>query len=210
MFKSIASIIIIFSITQFGCSSHNKRNSKKKYNPELAIKKNNVAYQLYQQYLFEEEKGKIFSALDSIDLAISLDSTNPSFYYNKSTFLISMDSLKLAADVLMELIKKDSSQVDAYMQRGFIYEKIGNPELAKKNYLEALDIYNKMLSEDIDNVNIMGNRAFIYMFIFSKEQALNEVEKLLKAYPENGYLSNIKKEIQDFTKESYIEYRFNF
>ena len=199
--RVFAFLFIVFCLISCENEQINTKNKS-----ELAIRKNDAAGRLFQRYiLLEEDRSLVKAALDSIDLAIHLDNQNPVFYYNKANFLSSIDSLEKAVGVLSELINLDSTQVEAMIIQGHLYRKMNKRNFAEESFLKALDNYNRKLVYETDNEVILGDRAFLYLFLYSKEEALSEIERLIKRYPDTEYFIDIKFDINNYDEKEFLE-----
>tara|TARA_Y100000768_G_scaffold367144_1_gene329961 strand:- start:757 stop:2136 length:1380 start_codon:yes stop_codon:yes gene_type:complete len=80
------------------------------------------------------------------------------------------------------VIKIDPSIVFAYYNLGLIYEKLNNPELAKKNYKSAIEIEPLFIYS-------YNNMGIIYQKAGQKEKAIKYFEKVVDIDPKNinGY-----------------------
>lgn len=75
----------------------------------------------------------IHEAIDSVNLAINLDSTNSVFYYNKVNYLTAIDSISQAIKVYDKLIKIDPTQAAALFERGTLLDASGKRNLLKNH-----------------------------------------------------------------------------
>jgi tetratricopeptide (TPR) repeat protein len=195
-------IIIIFVLLFSFCKP---KGDESKIHPKEAIKKNEASGRLFQKYLLLDEDEKlIHEAIDSVNLAINLDSTNSVFYYNKVNYLTAIDSISQAIKVYDKLIKIDPTQAAALFERGTLLDASGKKELAKESYLDALDQYNrKLLSNPKFKEDILVQRAILYLYLYGKEEAMLEIEKLIRSNPTNENYLFTKENILRFNSDSF-------
>lgn len=171
-------------------------------------KKNKILIEYYfsisQEYYNLE---KYDNAIDNCNIAISLDSTNASGFYNRGCIHKAAGNDSLAITDLSKAIALNTDYADAYYNRALIYEQLENHELALADYNRVIklnpsyiaDVYNnrgnvyfatelfekaiedykKGLILDPTNINIYKNRAETYARIGDIEKSINDYEKVL-------------------------------
>ncbi|MEN9443515.1 MAG: hypothetical protein RIS47_405, partial [Bacteroidota bacterium] len=77
-------------------------------------------------------------ALDAYDYCLAIDPDFSSALFNKANLLSDMDRESQAIECYKEFLEFDSKNDQAYLYLGHSYEKIGDFDLARTNYLESL------------------------------------------------------------------------
>jgi tetratricopeptide (TPR) repeat protein len=84
--------------------------------------------------------GDTTTALTYLDKSIRLDSTNPFPVQNKAVLLMMQKKMEEACKLLGGLIQHNPDFLDAYIQRGFLYENEKKHDLAVKDFKKALEL----------------------------------------------------------------------
>lgn len=71
----------------------------------------------------------------------------------------------------------------------------GNYELSKGNYLEAIGLYNKVLENDPNNVEVLVSDGYALAEIDRYDEASSLLDKALTIYPHNAYAILIKEDV---------------
>jgi tetratricopeptide (TPR) repeat protein len=97
--------------------------------------------------------GDTIDAAIYFDKAILLDPTNPSPRQNKAVMLSMQKKFNEAYQELEELIQLNPNHIEAYIQRGFLYEANDKIDLAILDFEKALKLNSKsnILPPDIIN-----------------------------------------------------------
>lgn len=124
---------------------------------------------------------KYQEALQLFDNAIVKDIRYISAYENKTRTLLRLGKIEAALKVTERILKIDSSLVEVISVRGFIYEKMGDHENARKCYNLAIDNYkNKIENLNEEDLFLIRNYTFILVFGKSKSMAIEELERFKK------------------------------
>jgi tetratricopeptide (TPR) repeat protein len=90
------------------------------------------------------EIGDTTNALRYLDKSIRLDSTNPFPVQNKAVLLSMQKRMDEACKLLGGLIQYNPDFIDAYIQRGFLYEYDKKHDLAVKDFKKALELNERV------------------------------------------------------------------
>ncbi len=113
-------------------------------------------------------------AIECTNIAIGLDTTDATGYYNRGSIYQSIGDDSLAIKDYTEAIRLNNNYADAYYNRGIIYEVVGECE-------KALEDYNKAIKEQPKNVaDIYNNRGNIYLSLKDTSKALSDYSRVLE------------------------------
>ncbi len=126
-----------------------------------------------------------------------------------------MNNIKEEIKEFTKLIKKYSDIEDLYIGRAILYTKIKQYKKAVEDYergckkylcydmmnickrnnliKEAEELYTKTINKDKNNIINYISRARFYMSIGEDEKALADCEIIIKLYPENDFILELKK-----------------
>lgn len=159
-------------------------NSKHK-NKQRAFSKEVIELNKQAILLINERNKKSYQeALTLLNKAILIDTNYYMAYSNKVMVLTKLGEYNKAIEVnkyLITTIKRDYPE--AIMNLGLLYDKIGEKHLARKYYNEAINKYSDRIATSEDVLD-MVNRAHLG-YILDKKEGLEEIDSLIKAYPEN-------------------------
>jgi len=176
------------------------------YNPDEAANFNKlIAKQIFDyNNTHPKDKRKLIEALKLVDKAIILDNKNTYSYINKATIYIKLERYKDAREALQKIIELKKDYPELYLYIGVLYEKQGDLNNANKNYEKALLIFNNQLDKDKKNIDIKFNILFSKIFICSKEEVLDELNKLSEQNIDTYKIKLMKQIIADFDKEEFL------
>jgi tetratricopeptide (TPR) repeat protein len=110
------------------------------FNSALNVKPNSKET-LYMLGMFYQENDKPDQALEIYKRMISLDSTNKLPYYNSGyVSLVYLKKFKEGAEYFSKAIKIDPKYIEAYFNRGYCLELMGDVAKARVDYEKALKI----------------------------------------------------------------------
>ena len=137
---------------------------------------------------------------------------NPKFriaYSNKAQYLNSMGKNKEAMAVIEEALKNIPDDPQLYFIEGVFYEKRGLSELAEKSFYQSISSYDKLITTNPDNFNLILNRAFVILFTENSESSLKELKKLQSKYEkesdEHRQVQQMIQAITNINKDDYIQ-----
>ena len=117
----------------------------------------------------------VFSLLIKSDI----NSTQGHLYTLSEPELEKMDiNFELELQRLNYIIAWDDQNADAYYNRGWVYEQIGDPENAEKDYTTAIDIDNS-------NEDAYFNRGHLYIRSGEYEKAIQDFSEVITLNPES-------------------------
>ncbi|MGL5729538.1 MAG: hypothetical protein ACRCX5_00265, partial [Bacteroidales bacterium] len=107
---------------------------------------NNQAVELYARYRLN--KDSLAKAFNLLDTAIALDRKYPMAYYNKLSWLASLDKWDDYGQCLDEAIKNLPDKPHLYINKALYLERCGNRAEARKVYDFALEFFEAKLKEN--------------------------------------------------------------
>lgn len=137
-------------------------------------KKNKLLIEAHYYLSNEYFKIKNYTkALEYTNLAINLDTTDASGYYNRGSLYQAIGKDSMAVIDYSQAIHLNENYADAYYNRGIIYETTGQ-------YEKALNDYNRAIKEHPKNLaDIYNNRGNIYLSLKDTNRALGDYSRVL-------------------------------
>lgn len=214
IFKTNNIILIAFAILSCGESRISDQENSIEYRlnaPDSLSRQQAVAYNdsavnlIMEVVPFEDSKNNVLynRALCFLDLAIDADSLYQLAYSNKVDVLRKLGRHKDAIKLLERLTEIFDEYAEAYASRGFLYEKIGKIDSASMMYSMALELYNKRIIEEPENINNRINLAFILLFTNSKKDALFEIQEVIEG-TNSQEAADFKLVIESFDRSEFI------
>jgi len=203
----ISQIVVIISVLVLLTSCNKKEHdvSEDKRVKE-AIKKNDAAVKLLQEYrVYSGDQKDLNNAMDSINMAIQLDSTYARAFWNKSLIFAEKKKFQEAIESLEMVRKLKSRNNNSILTQGFYYLKMGDTVKAKGKYQEALQHCNKYLTNNPNDLEMKRQRAFVYTFTHSQEKALAEINQIINNYPDDKIAQSVKHSIKNVNNDFIIE-----
>jgi tetratricopeptide (TPR) repeat protein len=199
-------LIIIYSLISFSCADKNKKEASIKLYNEAINYNNEIAKERFSKTTPVMDYAYLNKLLNE---AIKLDSSNYKAYtFKMATMNASRPKNKKFYKLLRFLdimSRKFPDKPDAIFWQGQIYDKIGKKTKADSIYNVLLKKYNQTLSKDSNNSVILTDRVKLYLFLYGKEKAIEELNRLIKIYPEDNYMLQLREEYRIFSKEDYLE-----
>lgn len=97
---------------------------------------------LYNKGMYFQNRGYVDSALAQYHKILRIDSSYTNAYYNQGYIHLVMTGVTDSAVFYFEKsIERDPANYNAYNNLGLSYEKLGNYDLARTNYLKAIELY---------------------------------------------------------------------
>ena len=168
--KKILSLFFFFILLLIAScvANENKSESRKKVKRAEQIIKGNLGYSATVGDSTKEALGK---ALDLLNEAIELDSTDTLAYLDKVTVLRNLNR-EVDSKMWIKILDLKPNFAEGYMELGFLYERRKNMDSAELSYRKARSIYlNKPIS-DLRNLNLI---ILEFLITNDKKGALNKL-----------------------------------
>lgn len=137
-------------------------------------------------------------AIRLLDKAIRLDTAYYIAYSNKAVVLTRLGEYDEAINIYRHLVTNIKPDYpEAYTMLGMLNDKVGEKYEAIKYYKKAIEIYSERITGKEELMDMI-NRAHL-KFILDSEKGLEEIDSLIRIYPENDLL-------QIFRKYMFIDY----
>ena len=185
MHKYFASILIFCFYSGFSQGSHSF--------DKRAIELNNNAVSLMST---DDYNG----ALLLLDSAIQIDSSYYYAYLNKVNIYCSQKHYHKAIEYSKHAIREKPDLAESVMFLGMLYDKIGEPEKAKRQYQLAIEVFNNRISLSDKNRNSNKINRACALYLLDPEKGKTEIEKLFKSNPNDVTLQILK----EFGKENLL------
>src|SRR5687768_15784896 len=142
-------------------------------NPENAT----VHYKMAEVLSFSERQEDLIKAAASIEQALSLERKNKYFYLLAARIYSNLTRFEKAAQVYETMLKEVNGTEEYLHELAVVYQYANKPE-------EALKVYNK--TENHFGVNEVTSlqKQRIYFELGKNEEAFQEGEKLIRAFPD--------------------------
>ena len=142
-------------------------------NPENAT----VHYKIAEVLAISEKQDDLMKASASIELALSIEKENKYFYLLAARIYSALSRFDKAALAYETMLREVEGTEDYLYELAAVYQYAGKPE-------EALKVYNK--AEGIFGINETTSlqKQRIYFDMGKNDEAFQEGEKLIKAFPE--------------------------
>lgn len=196
-----------FEAQQYDAASENLKKADAIYPGSLHI------YRIEGKIL--AMKGQPDQAMESFNKALSMDSSSWETLNDRGFFYLQNNQVQNALEDFSKSLEINPDQPDIYNARGQVYYQNKQYEEAMNDYNQALDrnpffadaLYNRgvgnqflnlqdfalqdftrMISIDSENPKPYARRLEIYMLKQNYKEAYRDCTKLLRVYPESGYL----------------------
>lgn len=189
MKKYLTIVLILFIATS--CSSQDEKQTDEQQYDSISVKLNNKAVQLS---LFPNEDS-IEMAILFLSKSIQQDSNYYLAYSNMASLLLKQGKSDSAIDILQTIIDRKPNYAEALSGQGYIYDKEGKHDWAEQKYKLAMKAYDNRLEKNGNDINAKVNRAFLMLFLYDKETALREINKILDEHPEDSFALTMKNDI---------------
>lgn len=137
-------------------------------------------------------------ALLLADKAIKLDSMFYPAYVKKAFIFTKLSKYKESIEIYTHVVTElKPDYIELYTMLGMLYEKVGDKNKAIKYYEKTIKKYSERISKDNDILDMI-NKAHI-SYILDNEKGLNEIDSLIKQYPE-------KKDLPMYREYMFIQY----
>ena len=198
--RNTLNLLLICFIVISCDSQHEEQNDNKQYD-SVAIQLNNRAMEL--SLLTNRDSTEL--AITLLSQAIQLDSNYYLAYNNMVTLLLMQSKRDSALSVLEIMIDREPNFAEGLSVQGHIYNKQGKHEMAKQKYQLAMKAYDSRIKKNEGDVNAKVNRTFLMLFLYDKETALREIDKILDEHPEDSFALTMKNDIiPSFEQNEFI------
>lgn len=199
--------ICFFSITLTSCNKTEEQNKEYTPNPK-AIELNNHASRLIHHDILDAGLNRsdslLYEALNYTEKAITIDSLYYLAYSNKATILCKLEKHDDAIAILEKILDFKPHYAEGIQAQGFIFEKINKHREAIIKYEQALKAYDYRIKKGEYIINSKSSKAFLLIFSKNKNQALKEINNIIKKYPYSQEPKLMKQIILRTNKEEFI------
>lgn len=201
---------IVFAFNLISCITGTKKNedeTKHQIDPRV-VELNNQVVDIITENLYKDTFNidQLNLALEKIEKAIEIDRQYHYSYLNKATLLKTLGHYDYA---LLEYAKASRFQpknAELIFSQGAIYENLGKLDSAQDKYFEAIQLYNKLIEDYPDSIDLKVNRAFVFLFSHSEDEALAQ---LFDIKPESDQdqqkIDLMKNMVKGFNKKDFID-----
>lgn len=151
-----------------------------------------------------EDTLKLEKAINYFKKAIEININNEAAYTNMVTVLCILERYREALKVLEKSTKRKANFAEGYTYQGFILEKLEILDSSQIMYQKAISAYDERIKKS-RNLNDEINRAFLLFFTKGKEEALKEIDNIIKNNPNNEYALNMQPAFENFNRKEFIE-----
>lgn len=131
-------------------------------------------------------------AIKLLDEAIQKDTTYYLAYSNKAAILSMLGKHNEAISIYKHIVTNIKPDYpEGFSMLGMLYDKIDEKSIAKEYYEKAIQKYSERIKKNEDVLD-MVNKAHLN-YILDKQKGLNEIDSLIKVYPNNYELPMYKK-----------------
>lgn len=149
-------------------------------------------------------------AISMLDAAIALDPLNMNAYNYKAEYLTKLGDIQEANTVLDQTIQLFPHNPFVVFTKGLLCEKAGLKDLATLYYRQSINLFTDSIQSKPNDFGLMFNRAFVYVFVDSTDQAVKDFTMLQSQYDTTSkeYTTvslYLKKVIPNFDREKFVE-----
>ncbi|MGL5546239.1 MAG: hypothetical protein ACRDCS_04470 [Tannerellaceae bacterium] len=149
-------------------------------------------------------------AISMLDAAIALDPLNMNAYNYKAEYLTKLGDIQEANTVLDQTIQLFPHNPFVVFTKGLLCEKAGLKDLATLYYRQSINLFTDSIQSKPNDFGLMFNRAFVYVFVDSTDQAVKAFTMLQSQYDTTSkeYTTvslYLKKVIPNFDREKFVE-----
>jgi len=205
-------ILIITTSVLLSCKGKKAENSLIKSSvtteeKQISVASNKEAIDIYTKMIFNKDslfkyQAKIIALLDK---AISNDPNNEMAYGNKANVLMKLGYYDEAKSTLKKASNLNKNNENFILTTAFIHEKTGDINKANLYYKKVIEIYDKKIKNNPDNISYLTGKIFVQNFIEGEKFALKEINKLIEEKPENQFLLQMKTAFRNFDRKKYID-----
>lgn len=168
-------LIFIF----LGCQE-NQAHYKQEHNEAIARDLNSKAEELLHS--------NPDSALALLDSALKVNSEDYMLYFNKGHVFIGKGNYTKAIEVYKQMLLRKPDFIQGITFLGMLYDKTGQSELARLEYLKAIADYDKKLKNPHGNQTEDNINRIFALFLLDSASAKSQLEKLVQENPQSKFL----------------------
>jgi len=132
-----------------------------------------------QRAIIYGQKSEYTEAIKEVDIAIQLNPKNSQLYYQKGTFLLSMNQLDEAAKYLAKSIELNPQGIDAYNNLAIVLGK-------QQKYYQVIELLDKASLISENNAKVYFNRAYAKGFLKDFQGAVKDFSRVIELDSSNG------------------------
>jgi serine/threonine protein kinase/Tfp pilus assembly protein PilF len=172
------------------------KNAIKDYSSAIQIEDKFEWYRNRAELNVENEKYQ--EALSDYTEALKRDPTEISLYTTRGVLYARLKDYKLAvSDLSTALASKSYESADPYLRRAIVYELAGNTEMAKKDYLKALKLKEKLDSAELQ-------------FVYKKLGMQKEYQEVQNEYKVKQTTEELKTQVSDNLFKETVDLPFEW
>ncbi|MGL5561967.1 MAG: tetratricopeptide repeat protein [Tannerellaceae bacterium] len=121
-------------------------------------------------------------AISMLDEAIALDSLNMNAYNYKAEYLTKLGDIQEANTVLDQALELYPHNPFVVFTKGLLCEKAGLKDSAALYYQQSINLFTDSIQSKPNDFGLIFNRAFVYVFVDSLDQAVKDFTMLQSKY----------------------------
>ncbi|WP_436516236.1 hypothetical protein [Ekhidna sp. To15] len=202
-------VIIAIALQLASCATETKKSeevAKREIDPRV-VELNNEVVDIISENLYMDtfDIDQLNQALEKIEKAIEIDSQYVYSYLNKATLLKTLGHYDHALLEYAKASKFQPNNAELIFSQGVIYENIGKLDSAQDKYFEAIRLYNKLIEDNPDSIDLKVNRAFVFLFTHDGNEALAQLSIITsKSDQDRQKIDLMENVIRGFDKEDFI------
>jgi tetratricopeptide (TPR) repeat protein len=163
-----------------GCQE-NQAHSKQEHNKAIARDLNSKAEELLHS--------NPDSALTLLDSALKFNSEDYMLYFNRGHVYIGKGNYMKAIEVYKQMLLRKPDFTQGIIFLGMLYNKTGQSELAKLEYLKAIANYDMKIKNAHSNQTEDNINRIFALFLLDSASAKPQLEKLVQEDPQSKFLN---------------------
>lgn len=178
--RYIRNILLLLYVLTVSCTALTEKKNKQE-----AIDLNNQAVKIMSE--------NPDSALKLLDRAIEINKSDYLFHANKANIFIARKDYARAIISAEKAVETKPDLAESVLFLGMLYDKTKQTEKAKKQYEQAILLFdNRLKTHDKYEQSNRMNRAISLLLLGQVEQGKKELKKLLAENPDNITLQNLQ------------------
>jgi len=191
------SCFLILSILSINCNQNTISDRKAQKEIARIIKEATTDIMLLEKSS-KSYSSKLKNALAKLKKAQKIDERNKYTFLNMAIVYSKLGEYRKASFSLDKILKYNDPYPELYMFYGFIYKKVGENKNANNSFKKALLLYEEKIKDNIGDVNSQINRLFAIYLLEGKEEAIKELDKLIKENPNIQQYQTCRPVIENF------------
>lgn len=189
---TIKSLLVLSSFLHFSCNSQSQDTLESKKYVQIAQKIFNDNYQFSDQLKSQQA---LTEAVEYLDKALAIDSTNTNALENKISILTILGKTSEKVEPLKKLLVLKPDFAESYISLGAIYEHLKSFDLANTTYKKAEIAYLKRPPSDNRNYHLV---FVTFLLTRDKNVTLKKVKEL--DFKDSEELKNLYIDIDEWSK----------